>query len=164
MRTYIKEHPTEFGRKEGEVDQEALVAVKPTEASQYAAATRQRRQDQEYSNLQWSYDSVLAGIKAIYSGLKALFETLLDMSGESVSREKAAMLLLILVLAVSNLYTYYSRPVHQKQEVADTIRALIESAALSKPTKYAADEVGDISRILDQLETRIRRMRSELPA
>lgn len=163
MRAYIKNHPTEFGRREGEVEAEIPIAIQPTEASQYAAATRQQRQDQEYSNLQWGFDSVLTGCRAIYSGLKALFETLLDMTAGTVTRDKAIMFLLILVLALSNLYTYFSRPSRPRQELADAIRTLLENAALSPAQPYAMDELGDIHRTLDQVELRVARLRASLP-
>lgn len=106
----MKEHPTEFhvagvedaNEATSDGDKEEMSA-----AEEYAAETRRKRQNQDYSALQGALDSVLGGIKAIFTGFLTAVESIADLLNLGDEGGKVVILGMIIgVLVISNIYTY----------------------------------------------------------
>ncbi|KAL7418770.1 hypothetical protein Q5752_006453 [Cryptotrichosporon argae] len=192
MRAHIKEHAADFAGEgddandvaaEAEAEAANAVPAEPAEgggpttaAQEYAAKTRQKRQDDDYSLLQGALDGVVAGGRAIASGLSTAGSTLADLAGleaRGLSKE-AAMALVIVVLVASNVWTYASAnsAARGKSKMARRIARLgvdpdiehaVRAVLAERETRASpAEEAREIGRLLDQVERRAERLREAL--
>ncbi|KAK4685181.1 hypothetical protein P7C73_g4972, partial [Tremellales sp. Uapishka_1] len=182
MRQYIKEHPTEFAG-EGGVEEEETAFVEldkdqPTAAEAYAADARRKRQEEDYTYLQGALDAIVTGFKAIFTGLKTLFDTIVDMLSDAPFTKETFMGLLIFVLVISNIYTYLiagpkdaakrERRLGQKQEtrdLAEAMRLFLAGAGPREVTKAAAstgDEARALMDIIQDVERRAEKLKELL--
>lgn len=186
MRGYMKEHPTEFhvagvkdpaeGDAEGEKE-------KLSAAEEYAAETRRKRQNQDYSALQGALDSVLGGAKAIFTGLFTAVESISDLLNLGEEGGKVVILgLIIAILVISNIYTYVaykpksseSRRLNRlgwdESGIVDVREGGYSEAAMAMFRNNEGrdsglttrEEVNDLVRILDAVEQRASRLRGLL--
>lgn len=177
MRTYIKEHATEFASPDGVEDEAPAEETKqeqpPTEAQAYADQARRERHERDFTYMQGALDSVSTGVGFIFSGLKALFEALRDVLSDSPMSKETIMGTVILVLLLSNLYTYYAYSgtkrsgkrsrlsrLSEDDEVAEAMRLLLQNAA--RPQESVREEAAELERILDQIEQRTTRLQGML--
>ncbi|RSH81505.1 hypothetical protein EHS25_006862 [Saitozyma podzolica] len=177
MRTYIKEHATEFASPDGVEDEAPAEETKqeqpPTEAQAYADQARRERHERDFTYMQGALDSVSTGVGFIFSGLKALFEALRDVLSDSPMSKESIMGTVILVLLLSNLYTYYAYSgttrmgkrsrlarLSEDDEVAEAMRLLLQNAA--RPQESIREEAAELERILDQIEQRTTRLKGML--
>lgn len=131
MKGYIKDHAEEFGAEVVEIEEE-----QPTAAAAYAAEQKQKKEQQDRGVVQAVLDTV--------SNIHLTKETILA--------------LIILILVLSNIYTYYTsgstkrvkRVVYQDESnLDDTVRSLVERKM--RPLQQAEE----LNRILDDVEQRV---------
>ena len=173
MKAYIKEHPAEFAVEGQTTDDEAKEETfsEPTEAAAYAAQQRKERDDRDYSLMHGGLDSVVSGIKSIISGLRSVTDALSDMFDGSVSKE-GVFALIIVVLVVSNFYTYFaykssrtdveirrSRLGYRNDDVENAVRAILRER--ERP-RSAVEEARELQRILDEVGSRYQRLQIEI--
>lgn len=189
MRAHMKEHSTEFfvagapgdeaaAADDAEGDKENLTA-----AEEYALETRRKRQYQDYSALQGALDSVIAGFKAIFSGLSTAIESISDLLNLGDEGSRTVVLgLVIALLVISNIYTYVAyKPTSAElrrirrlggvsggaggDDINEAVRLLLQNANTGKaPAGHAVkdtprEEASDLLRILDEVEGRMERLR-----
>ncbi|WOO84709.1 uncharacterized protein LOC62_06G008226 [Vanrija pseudolonga] len=175
MRAHMKEHPTEFAVAGADHIEEAEVEVVSsptgtTEAQQYAAEARRARQDRDYWVLQGSLDSVLSGFKSIASGVSTAADAVGDLIGDWPISKGTFMVIIIVGLMLSNIYTYLARPVSQhkvkrlqrlgpnEEDIAEAVRLILAKRAATTPK----DEIAELLRLLDEVEARSAKLRSSL--
>jgi hypothetical protein len=170
----MKEHPTEFAvagaedAEDGEDMPSGGVSPTPTEAQEYAAQNRRARQDADYWLLQGALDSVLFGLKSIGQGVGTAWNTLNDLLTDGPLSKGSLMMILIIILLASNIYTYLARPASQhkakrlqrfgpsEDDVADAVRIILAKRAATTPD----EEVKELLRILDEVDSRSANMRA----
>jgi len=142
MKAYIKDHAEEFGAdgiEEVEAEEE-----KPTAAAAYAAAQKQKKEKQERSPLQGVFDTL--------SNIPMTKETIL-----------AAV---ILVLVLSNVYTYYAAPRPKRLVAQDETRRLSvdEAVRLLLREKHHGplQQAEELNKILDDVEQRVVQLRASV--
>ncbi len=177
IRSYIKEHASEFVGAGG-VEDEATTAEEdkanqPSEAEAYAAQQRKERLDKDQTYLQWALDMVMSGFGIVGTGLKTAGEAMSDMSGG----KEAVLGLLITLLVLSNIWTYYSvksgegaemrrakrlggRSGMGDEEVAEALRMVLQGQMGGQIVPR--EEAGELRKILDQVERRAVRLREEV--
>jgi hypothetical protein len=182
MRAHMKAHPTEFFPEGTSAEDGAALAgeeEKLSDAEKYAAQTRKARQAQDYSALQGALDSVLSGLKAIFSGLGTAIESISDLLNLGDEGSKVVILgILVLILVGSNLYTYiayrptspelrqYRRSGGQDGDLSEAVRLLLQGGYRGgyrgESELGPREEVTDLLRILDQVEGRTATLRRSL--
>ena len=185
MRDYIKEHQSEFGAPDEAEAAEEAEEDKPaasTEASEYAARTRRERQEKDYTYLSGAMDMVVSGLGTIASGLKTAFETIGDLISDGPVSKEVILGAIIGFLVISNIWTIIayrstdkvearrarrlSRMGGDAEEMAEAMRLFLQSAnganGAGKPKSSPREEVADLTRILDEVESRARRLRQDL--
>lgn len=186
----MKEHPTEFHVAGVEDPTEAETEgekEKLTAAEEYAAETRRKRQNQDYSALQGALDSVLGGIKAIFTGLFTAVESVSDLLNLGEEGGKVVILGLIIgVLVISNIYTYVAyKPKSSESRrlkrlgwdergvtgradggYSEAVLAILRNNDNERGSSGSGvttrEEVNDLVRILDVVEKRASRLRGLL--
>lgn len=187
----MKEHPTEFYVAGVEDPDEAAEAQgekeKLTAAEEYAAQTRRKRQNQDYSALQGALDSVLAGFKGIFAGLFTAVESISDLLNLGDEGRKVVVLGLIITgLVISNIYTYVAykpkssesrrlkrmgwdeRGVMGRTDGGEYNEAVLAMLRATNERGGSAsgvttrEEVNDLVRILDEVEKRASRLKGVL--
>lgn len=179
----MKEHPTEFFVAGAESDQSAATEAeaeneKLSAAEEYAAETRRKRHNQDYSGLQYALDSVETGFSAIFTGIKAAVESISDLLNLGDEGSKVVILgIVVVLLVVSNIYTYVAyKPTSTElrrlrrmgrggDEMSEAVRLLLQNANGGHTHDYGAtprDEVNDLIRILDEVEKRTARLKGAL--
>ncbi|WWC58203.1 uncharacterized protein I303_100739 [Kwoniella dejecticola CBS 10117] len=118
MRQYIKDHPGEFagagGADEDEEDEAGLAEGEKaqledkSEAQAYADQTRKQRKEEDMGLLQYSFDTLISGLKSIASGIKGIAEGLNDLLMDTPFKIQNLMGVIIVLLVISNIYTYLS--------------------------------------------------------
>ncbi|WVR03539.1 hypothetical protein IAU60_000531 [Kwoniella sp. DSM 27419] len=189
MRKYIKENPVEFAGEGGAdeeeaVDPAAVVDVKvkePTsEAQAYADRTRRQRKDEELSLLQAGVDSLISGVKAILIGIRGVGSSVSDMLADTPFRTQNLLGAIILILVISNIWTYMSidraatqqrraRRIgvrvptgagpYEDEELAEAVRRV-----LAQREHDPRQEALELAKILDDVESRVTRLRASLSA
>lgn len=174
----MKSHPTEFFPEGSSADLEEAEAEnqKLSDAEKYAAQTRKNRQNQDYSALQGALDSVLSGIKAIFSGIWTAIQSISDLLNLGDEGSKVVILgILVLILVASNVYTYVAwkptestllrryRRTGQEGDWNEAIRMLIQQNTGGRSGTLAPrEEAEDLMRILDQVDQRSATLRNAL--
>ncbi|WWD22487.1 hypothetical protein CI109_106980 [Kwoniella shandongensis] len=175
MRAYMKENPSEFAGAEGVDEVEEVVAVNektkevsPTAAQEYAARARRDRQERDLWSLQGGIDTVVAGLKAIFSGLRSVLDSIFDLLSDTPFGTQL-MGALIIALVISNIWTYLSMDSRSHSErrakrtgrssfnddVTEAVRMVLESRSLNSPSA----EAQELMRILDNVDIRTRKLR-----
>jgi hypothetical protein len=183
MRAHMKAHPTEFFPEGSSADADPTEDEKLSDAEKYAAQTRQNRQAQDYSALQGALDSVLAGFKAIFSGLSTAIASISDLLSLGEEGSKVVILgILVLILVGSNVYTYvayrptspelrqYRRSGGQDGDLGEAVRLLLQNANAGQGQRSGGggrdltprEESQDLMRILDDVEKRAAALRRQL--
>lgn len=194
MRTYIKEHATEFageGGVEADEDAEADAASADgkslTAAEEYAANTRRQRQNADMSALSWCVDAVVSGAKTIGSGLVGVAESIGDLLGNVPINKETALICLIAILLISNIWTFFflqssntSTPrrtkrhrlqqTYEADDVAEAMRLLLgehhrsvsprETTAVA--VKTPLEEANDLLLVLADVESQLARIRENI--
>jgi hypothetical protein len=120
MRAYMKEHASEFAREgaegetaEEEQEQQAAAereALETKELDIKAAKeeARRQREEDERNALQWAFDRIVEGGKTLGGGLWSLISTIMDMARDIPLTKETLLGVLILILLLSNIWTYFS--------------------------------------------------------
>ncbi|WVW81879.1 hypothetical protein I302_103877 [Kwoniella bestiolae CBS 10118] len=181
MRQYIKDNHSEFamaGAEEDEVEaadeaQKDKEKEPQTEASAYANDMKKKRKDEDMGLLQSGLDSLSSGIKAIFSGIKGIGESIEDMLSDTPFRVQNLMGILIVLLVISNIWTYMSidrGAVKERRirklggggsgnEIEDAVRRVLESRQV---VENPIEEVRELMRVLDEVEARVGRLRDSV--
>lgn len=193
MRTYIKEHVTEFageGGVDAEDDVDTIASAdgkQPTAAEDYAASTRRERQNADLSALNWSIDAVVSGAKTIGGGLWGVLESIGDLIGSVPINKETALIGLILILLVSNLWTFFFlttsgdstsrrakrhrlQQTYEADDVAEAMRLLLgehhrsvsprETTAVALKTPL--EEANELLVVLADVEAQVSRIRATI--
>ncbi|WWC66772.1 uncharacterized protein I206_100677 [Kwoniella pini CBS 10737] len=127
MRQYIKENPGEFagiggGSDDDEIELNQIENEKleekenKSEAQVYADQTRKKRQEEDMGLLQYSFDTLISGLKSIFSGIKGIFESLNDLLIDTPFKIQNLMGIIIILLIISNIYTFLNIDKSAKKE------------------------------------------------
>jgi len=184
MKEYIKEHAAEYAGADGipaEDDDDAGEdkAEEPTEAAAYAAQQRKERQDRDFWSMQGGLDTVVSGVKAIGSGVKAVFDALSDLLSDGPGGKQTLAGAIILLLVLSNVYTYYAyrstgagvdaRRARRLSyghggggEVADNEVEEAVRRILQERSRSPVDQARELERTLDGVEERVKHLRALL--
>lgn len=115
MRSYIKEHHTEFVGEGGEEDEEevedekdAAVAALDQDTKDAVEAARRKREEDEQSSLQWALDRVVSGGETLGGGLWGLLKSMVDILRDVPVSKELVLAVLIFFLLASNIWTYIS--------------------------------------------------------
>ncbi|WVQ93593.1 hypothetical protein IAU59_000668 [Kwoniella sp. CBS 9459] len=194
MRQYIKENAGEFAGEGGEeTEDEAATATTEggekgvngkdttqSEAQAYADSSRRQRQDQDLSLLQAGLDSLTSGAKAILSGIGGIAESVSDLLADTPFKTQNLMGLAIIVLVISNIWTYTSidrqasierrerrlggiasgndrRTAHT--DVDDEFARAVRKVLASRAADPRKEEGRELMRILDEVEARLSSLR-----
>ncbi|RXK35263.1 hypothetical protein M231_07488 [Tremella mesenterica] len=83
--------------------------IQKSEAEEYAARTRRERHEKDYAYLQGAFDSFLSGLGSLFSALYQGYQAVSDMLSDllpSVWSKQGFLMIVIVLLVISNLYTY----------------------------------------------------------
>jgi hypothetical protein len=149
MRSYMKEHPSEFGRSD-----EPEIVEKPTEAAMYAAEAKRKRHEDDLGYIQGGLDKVVAGFWSIIAGITAVARALTDMA--SAGPKEAVFTAIIVVLLISNIYTYVA--FQPSDRYAQRIHVTQAVQLLLAQSQNTHDAQGLLS-ILDNVEKRLEELR-----
>ncbi|ORY34210.1 hypothetical protein BCR39DRAFT_188949 [Naematelia encephala] len=192
MRAYIKEHSSEFydpdagpeevpAEGEGEVVGAGGETKEPTPAQAYAADTKKRQEshDNPWYYMAGAFDTIVAGLGSIGSGLMNLGESVADLVGPLDLDAKTVMSVLVVLLLISNIYTYVAYSSAAKQSSAarrikrlgykgDELRELVMDVLAKEGIKASGGgshqlvprhEVKELKRLLDEVESRVHLLR-----
>jgi len=189
MRAYMKAHPTEFAGAPGTTedpteptqdnDKSTNAESGQTEAEAYAAKARRKRQEQDLTYFQAALDSFVSGIKAFYTGLKIIFDTIGDLLSNTPLSKEVWMGLVIVLLVLSNLYTYFKggtreersvrrmKRVEGNDEMAEALRVLMRaqtggSGKKGKNVGSLDEEARELRRIVGEVEDRLESLKASL--
>lgn len=182
MRAYMKEHASEFAVAGVEPEPSGSEPAAseageagPTKAQAYAeAATRRgsRKSESEAWLLQGCLDSITSGASMIASGLGTGAKLVTDMLDESRFSKTSLMVGVIGLLALSNVYTYWTRPESQHrvkrlqrfgptdEAVTEAVRQILARRAATTPR----EEVAQLVQMLNEVEARAANLRQLLLA
>jgi hypothetical protein len=174
----MKEHLTEFAGENGVEDEQEIVTKKEeqSEAQAYADKARRERHERDLTYMQGALDSVVSGTKTIFLGLKALVESISDFMSDTPLGKEAIMGGVILVLLLSNIYTYYAYSSSSKaaerrarrlgassgDEMAEAMRLFLQNAGQIRPMGDVKGEAAELQRVLDQVEERVLKLRQSV--
>lgn len=177
----MKEHSVEFAGHDGDMDDVEDVKTvnveekKPTEAAAYAAQQRKERQERDYWSMQGGLDRILSGMGSIAMGLKAVFDALTNIISDIPLSKETLLAVIILILVVSNIYTYFAFKTTKESVRARRARKLgngydglsaendMEEALrkiLRERSRTPKEEAQDLERMLDGVEERLNKLRS----
>nr|ODN96044.1 hypothetical protein L204_03735 [Cryptococcus depauperatus CBS 7855] len=182
MLSYIQSHLSEFLPPGTRPEIESSSIARPTlsrhgtsvqtPAQEYAEQALKDRQEKGLWNLQVGVDSLVNGGKAVWQGLRACSASISEILMEKGFSIKDVMGFLIVILLISNFYTYLSLPgrsIEERlvarqnrkaydQQVAEAVRLVLGQRALADPR----EEATELLRVLDHVEVRMIRLREEL--
>lgn len=153
MRGYIKEHPSEFGHSEDEPCEIIEAKGAPTEAERYAAEAKRKRHEDDLGYIQGGLDKVSSGLGSIGAGVAAVLRASSDMAMSGTTKEMI-FTAIILILVVSNIYTYVAfqptvaRRQARKDDISEAVRLLLVQ------TQNTQDAQGLLN-VLDNVEIRV---------
>ena len=157
MRGYIKEHPSEFGRSDEPCD--VIDEKTPTEAEMYAAEAKRKRHEDDLGYIQGGLDKVSSGLSSIGTGIAAVFRALSDMASEGSISKELIFTIIIVILVLSNIYTYTAQPTRNRQErehdLSEAVRLLLAQS------RHTTDAQG-LLQILENVEARVQVLRTQL--
>ncbi|WWC99175.1 hypothetical protein V866_006070 [Kwoniella sp. B9012] len=187
MRQYIKENSSEFAVEGGAGDEEVEAASaegqeskenqKETEASAYANENKRKRKDEDMGLLQSGFDSLISGIKSIFSGIKGIGESVEDLLSDTPFKIRNLMGVLIVLLVISNIWTYYSidrSAIKERRykklggpsgtnegikDIEDVVRRVLQGRREIGSPK---EEVNELIRVLDDVEIRVNKLRGDV--
>ncbi|WVQ62718.1 uncharacterized protein L199_000866 [Kwoniella botswanensis] len=187
MRQYIKENSSEFAVEGGAGDEEVEAASaegqeskenqKETEASAYANENKRKRKEEDMGLLQSGFDSLISGIKSIFSGIKGIGESIEDLLSDTPFKIQNLMGVLIVLLVISNIWTYYSidrSAIKERrykklggpsgtnegiQDIEDVVRRVLQGRREIGSPK---EELNELIRLLDDVETRVNKLRGDV--
>ncbi len=192
MRSYMKEHATEFAREGGDgetiseeeaaAEQEAAVEASAADADDAIAARRKRGED-ERNNIQWAFDRIVGGGKNLFGGIWSLVSTIIEILGDFPITKEMWLAILILLLLVSNIWTYVSlrnermsdksamRSARRRQqrmgwggggvedgEIAQAVAEYFTRATVSSPPQEAMQ----LTRMLEEVERRVEALKARM--
>ncbi|WWC85880.1 uncharacterized protein L201_000747 [Kwoniella dendrophila CBS 6074] len=194
MREYIKEHPSEFvgegGVDEGELEAAEEVAQEEkeqTEAQAYANENtpRQKRREEDMGYLQSSIDMFVNGLKSIFGGIKGIFDSLEDLLQDTPLNIKNLMFLLIILLIISNIYTYAKIDKNQvvnrrnqklshnrrnqidyldnnEENVEDIVKRILQQNLHQYDRNSPKDELNELMTMINNVESRLNNLKSSI--
>lgn len=167
VRQHMKDHASDYHIEGAETEETTATsgvgeAKTPTEAEQYAAENKAKSPPPP----DWTDNFGLAG---------PVIKSALDIAGDIPINSTTILSGLIIVLLVSNLYTYFAyspkesssvrRAKRLGASVEDEVRAILVREGIAKSTPgegKTEQEVGELERILDHVEKRVGVLRSSL--
>lgn len=118
MRDYMKQHSSEFamqgadGKPIPDEEPAESTGVESTNVEKEVlvqpdlAAARQKKVEEDANAFQYAFDSIVTGVRALGSGLWALVQWFGDILSGLPGGRDLALLLLVVALLLSNLWTY----------------------------------------------------------
>ncbi|ODO10598.1 hypothetical protein I350_01195 [Cryptococcus amylolentus CBS 6273] len=179
MLSYIQSHISEFlppgaqasvdtpvsGTPAAEV---AAAADKQTEAQEYAKKARKDRQEQDWGMVQAGVDSLVAGGKGVVSGFKFCVDGLSDLIFPSGLSKQSVTTLVIIVLVISNVWTYIAFSGGQQRSFLERRSAKRGNDEVAEAVKMVlgqrrdpVQEAQELVRVLDFVERRLGKLREE---
>ncbi|WVQ70710.1 hypothetical protein IAR50_000232 [Cryptococcus sp. DSM 104548] len=179
MLSYIQSHISEFlppgaqasvdtpapGTPAAEV---ATTGEKQTDAQEYAKKARKDRQEQGWGMMQAGIDSFVAGGKGVVSGVKFCVDGLGDLAFPSGLSKQSLTTLIIIVLVISNVWTYIAFSGGQQRSFLERRSAKRGNDEVAEAVKMVlgqrrdpVQEAQELVRVLDFVEGRLGKLREE---